>query len=74
VIPDIENQLLEIAKRDGLCVDEVLTLTLRWVYPLTWRQGDAIRQAFAGGEDWQKWRAHHHELLVAGYRWPLIPA
>lgn len=70
----IEDMLIDISLRDGISVDEVLTLTLRWVYPLTWRQPSAIALAFAGGEDWQGWRAHHNELMASGYRWPLLPA
>lgn len=68
-IPDV---LVRIALRDGISVDEVLTLCTRWIYPLTWKLPEAIRWADSDAAAWQAWRAHHNELMAMGYTWPLI--
>lgn len=70
--PPTDKLLVDIALRDGICVDEVLTLCTRWVYPLTWTLPDAIERAAADDPAWQAWRQHHNELLSMGYSWPLV--
>lgn len=66
------TRLLTIALRDGICVDEVQTLLMRWIWPMLTDYETALKLAEENAPAWQAWREHHHELCVAGYTWPLI--
>lgn len=59
--------LLDIALRDGICVDEVLLLLRRWVSPLIWEFPRVLQLAADNDPAWQAWRVHHNELMAYQY-------